>query len=135
MKNKNIYLLLILVVFFVYIATDTKLGLIGKNYSFMSALALMTTSFISYAWCLEHAKYYKIQYPSKSAFIVALFGPVGVLVYFFRGFGVKQGLVNTLKFIGFILIVFIVSFSSFWLSGGLETEDSIQEVGMNSGFE
>jgi tetratricopeptide (TPR) repeat protein len=134
MKKKNVYLLLILLVVFLYVVIDTKLGFIDKEYSFVSTLAAILVSFFSYAWCLEHTEFYKIKYPSKSAFIVAFTGSIGVLIYFFRGFGLKQGLINTLKHIGFILIIFIVAFLALLVTDNSISENDIPEIEVSQGF-
>ena len=116
MAKKNIYLLLILLVFFISIAADTILGTPPLVWSLSSAIASLFICFFVYAWCIEHAKHYKIKIPGRSAFWAALFPPIGVPIYFFRGFGFKKGFFKTIKSIGFLILILVDGAFALWVA-------------------
>lgn len=65
-----------------------------------------------FVWCRLHAKVHGV--PEKAfAWFTALLPPVGVPLYLFRAFGVKNGFIGTLKAFGFFLVmVFLYALGS-----------------------
>jgi hypothetical protein len=69
--------------------------------SFFHAIIIAILIFV---WCRLHAKVHDVQEKAFACF-TALLPPVGVPLYLFRAFGIKGGLIGTLKSLGFFLIV------------------------------
>jgi TPR repeat protein len=118
MEKKNIYLVLILVVFFISTIIDVKIETGDFKYyqsGFGIALAIFI-GFLVFAWCIEHAKYYEIELPKGSALLAGLLAPIGVPVYLFRGFGLKEGFFKTAKSVGFLVIISIDVIFALWVA-------------------
>ena len=118
MSKKNLYLMWILVVFFVATVIDVKIETevfisYPNGIAFVPAILL---SFLVFAWCIEHAKHYKIELPRSSAFLAGLIAPIGVPIYFFRGFGFKNGLFKTAKSIGFLILISVDVIFALWVA-------------------
>jgi len=65
-----------------------------------------------FVWCRLHAKVHGVQ-EKAFAWFTALLPPVGVPLYLFRAFGIKNGFIGTLKALGFFLIlVFLYALGS-----------------------
>ena len=116
MAKKNIYLLLILLVSSISVVADSLLGTTHLEWSPSSAIAGLFILFFVYAWCIEHAKHYKIKIPGRSAFWAAAIPPIGVPIYFFRGFGFKKGFFKTIKFIGFLILILVGGTFALWVA-------------------
>jgi len=116
MAKKNIYLLLILLVSSISVVADSLLGTTHLEWSPSSAIAGLFILFFVYAWCIEHAKHYKIKIPGRSPFWAAAFPPIGVPIYFFRGFGFKKGFFKTIKFIGFLILILVGGTFALWVA-------------------
>ena len=118
MEKKNIYLMLVLVVIFISTIIDVKIeaAVFKYYYSGFSIAPAIVIGFLVFAWCIEHAKYYDIELPKGSALFAGLLAPIGVPVYFFRGFGFKQGFIKTIKSIGFLAIIAIDVIFALWVA-------------------
>ena len=113
MAKKNIYLILILVVIFISTIIEQKIYNHPDDLSKLVSAVII--SFLLFSWCIEHAKFYKIELPRGSALWAGLIAFIGVPVYFFRGFGFKDGLLKTFKAIGFLIILLIDLLFALWV--------------------
>ncbi len=62
----------------------------------------------AFAWVRADANARQIEAPRGSALLAALIIPVGVPLYLFRALGFRQGLLATLKALGFLSVVVLV---------------------------
>ena len=118
MAKKNIYLMLILVVIFISTIIDVKIetGVYKHYQSGFFIVPAILIMFLVFAWCIEHAKHFEIELPRGAAFLSALVPYVGVPIYFFRGFGFKNGLFKTIKSIGFLILNLVVGIFAMWVA-------------------
>ena len=75
---------------------------------------MLVLAFLTFGWCKSHCKYSEIKEPKGSALMCGLLGIIGVLIYFFRAFGAKQGFKNTFLALVFVLLcVLLYTFSTY----------------------
>ena len=67
---------------------------------------LMTV--LIFLWVKAHVRIENIREPRGSAFIAALFAPIGIPVYFVRGFGWQRGMFASLKALAFLVVLFLL---------------------------
>ena len=140
MEKKNIYLVLVLVVIFISTIIDIKIETGSFKYyqSGFDIAPAIFIGFLVFAWCIEHAKYYEIELPKGSALLAGLLAPIGVPVYFFRGFGFKEGLLKTIKSIGFLVIISIDAIFALWVADDplfYTSNTTTQHIETRVGFE
>ena len=65
-------------------------------------------SILLFGWCKSHVKVSQIKEPFGSAIICALIGKIGVPLYFFRAFGIEQGVIKTFWSLLFFIICIVI---------------------------
>lgn len=105
MKKSSIILILIVVVFFVSAIVETRIPRLFYESYFVSGLVV---AFLTFWWVREHASESNVVAPSWLKLLAALLAPIGVPLYFFRGFGAKLGFIKTLKAVGVFVVVMII---------------------------
>lgn len=76
----------------------------GGAYGALTFPLWVSTAILLFKWCKAHAHASGITEPSGSAALCGLLAPVGVPLYFFRGFGFKKGMAGSAKAIGFYIL-------------------------------
>ena len=109
----NLYLIILVAVAAVCGAAEPLLE--DRALSVPSAFAVMI---ILYLWCKAHVAQFRINEPSASATFCGLLNIIGVVVYFYRAFGLKSGSIKSLK-----AIVFYVFLSFLYSALAIFVED------------
>jgi len=106
-SGPNRILIILLSTFFV--AGILEFMLYGPNQS--SSIVAFVHAFLiavlCFTWCKSHVTHNNIVAPTGSAALVGFVAPIGVPIYFFRAFGVKEGCIKTLKAVGFAIVLLL----------------------------
>ncbi len=76
----------------------------GSGYSPLTLPLWVAFAILLFNWCKAHSQTSGIKEPTGSAMLCGLFAPIGVPLYFFRGFGFKKGLTGIVKAIAFYFL-------------------------------
>lgn len=102
-------ILVLLLVSFVVAGIVENLSINGHRPAYeLAVVHAIAIAILLFAWCKAHARFNNIAEPGLSAILTGLIAPIGVPLYFYRGFGFKQGSIKTLKAIGFFLAAMLV---------------------------
>ncbi len=111
MSDKNKIRLVLLVLAMYSLASgllDALLFTYRDGGRFLFLIHGIAFAILIFVWCKLHAKAHGVQEKAFACF-TALLPPVGVPLYMFRAFGIKNGLIGTLKALGFFLILALLS--------------------------
>lgn len=87
-----------------------------------------------FGWCKAHVREAGIKEPSLSAVMCAFFNVIGVVTYFYRGFGAKEGTKKTFKAL-LVLIVMLALYVGATMIAEVtrgDNEISLQELQTSS---
>lgn len=71
---------------------------------------------MAFTWCKAHIKENKIEEPRGSSALCALFIFFGAPLYFYRGYGLKQGSILCLYFVGFFILSGFIYMTTTYIS-------------------
>lgn len=101
-----------------YCSAAIFLGLVDvtKYSSFVTAVGLFIPAMLFFGWCVTHASENNLGRSKFDPIFVALIPVLGIPVYFFRQFGIKSGLVKTLKFVTVVVCIYMPALTvSMWM--------------------
>jgi hypothetical protein len=105
--NKSNKILLILFAIFTIISV---LSLLSSYWEpAFNLVYIVSTAILCLEWCSAHAEEHGIQPPAGSKILTVLFPPVGVVYYFFSGYGFKSGSLKILKAIFYFTALVLVN--------------------------
>ena len=120
MLNKPNKILALLLVTFLVAGAIENFSLSDNRTLYELAVAhAFIVAILLFAWCKSHIQFNEINAPSSSALLVGLMAPIGVPLYFFRGFGFKDGSIKTVKAIVFLLVSMALYEVGAYISGQL----------------